>query len=215
MGLASSTIDKPTYYLPHQPVFKTDSTTTKMRVVFGGSATSKSGLSLNVIMLRGPKMQPNILNILVRFRLHRVGLTADVEKMFRQVLISEEDCDLQRIVYRLQPEEPIRHYKLKTVTYGTKPASFLATRCLHEIGELIENILVRRIICQDFYVNDVISWGDTDKECFDIHKQVHSILATAGFPLRKWGSSSSTLLNSFPHNQKDPNFMINLTKTEV
>jgi len=41
MELASPTIHKPTYYLPHHPVFKTDSTTTKMRVVFDGSATSK------------------------------------------------------------------------------------------------------------------------------------------------------------------------------
>lgn len=64
MELASPTIDKPTYYLSHHPVFKTDSTTTKMRVVFDGSATSKSGLSLNDIMLRGPKMQRDIFNIL-------------------------------------------------------------------------------------------------------------------------------------------------------
>ena len=94
MELASSTVDKPTYYLPHHPVFKTDSTTTKMRVVFDGSVTSKSGLSLNDIMLKGPKMQPDIFNILLRFHLHRVALTADVEKMYRQVLVSEDDCDL-------------------------------------------------------------------------------------------------------------------------
>jgi len=81
MELTSPTSHKPTYYLPHHPVFKTDSTTTKMRVVFDGSATSKSGLSLNNIMLRGPKMQPDIFNILLRFRLHRIALTADVEKM--------------------------------------------------------------------------------------------------------------------------------------
>jgi len=62
-------------------MFKTDSTTTKMRVVFDGSATTKSGLSLNNIMLRGPKMQPDIFNILLRFRLHPVALTVDVEKM--------------------------------------------------------------------------------------------------------------------------------------
>jgi len=55
----------------------------------------------------------------------------------------------------------------------------------------------------------------TDEECLDIHKQVHSILGTAGFPLRKWCSSSSTLLNSLPHNQKDPNFMVNIIETEV
>eukprot|EP00102_Acyrthosiphon_pisum_P011959 XP_008180913.1 PREDICTED: uncharacterized protein LOC103308739 [Acyrthosiphon pisum] len=154
MELASPIIDKPTFYLPHHPVFKSDSTTTKMRVVFDGSATTRSGLSLNNIMLRGPKMQPDIFNILLRFRLHPVALTADVEKMYRQVLVAEEDC---------------------------------------------------RVICQDFYVDDLISGGNTDQECYDIHKQVHSILGTAGFPLRKWCSSSVTLFNSLPHTHNVPN----------
>ncbi|XP_022180294.1 uncharacterized protein LOC111040631 [Myzus persicae] len=215
MELASPIIDKPTFYLPHHPVFKSDSTTTKMRVVFDGSATTRSGLSLNNIMLRGPKMQPDIFNILLRFRLHPVALTADVEKMYRQVLVAEEDCELQRIVYRSQPGEPLRHYKLKTVTYGTKSASFLATRCLHELGAPIKTTPIGRVICQDFYVDDLISGGNTDQECYDIHKQVHSILGNAGFPLRKWCSSSVTLFNSLPHTQNDPNFMVNLTETEV
>lgn len=112
MELASPIIDKSTYYLTHHPVFKSDSTTTKLRVVFDGSATTKSGLSLNNIILRGPKMQPDIFNTLLRFSLDPVTLTADVEKMYRYVLVAEEDCELQRIVYLSQSDEPLRYYKL-------------------------------------------------------------------------------------------------------
>ncbi|KAK9685069.1 hypothetical protein QE152_g38316 [Popillia japonica] len=36
------------YHLPHHPVVKTDSLTTKLRVVFDGSARPSNGLSLNV-----------------------------------------------------------------------------------------------------------------------------------------------------------------------
>ncbi|XP_058128518.1 uncharacterized protein LOC131292798, partial [Anopheles ziemanni] len=35
------------YYMPHHPVFKADSSTTKCRVVFDASAKSSSGISLN------------------------------------------------------------------------------------------------------------------------------------------------------------------------
>jgi len=86
--------------------------------------------------------------------------------MYRQVLVDPEDCELQWIVYRSQPHEPLRHYKLRTVTYGTKSASFLATRCLHELGTHIRTTPIGRIISQDFYVDDLISGEGSDEECF-------------------------------------------------
>lgn len=42
----------PMYYLAHQA----DSSTTKMRVVFDGSAAASFGLSLSEILLKGPKV---------------------------------------------------------------------------------------------------------------------------------------------------------------
>lgn len=44
----------PTYYLLHYSVIKSDSVTTKLPVVFNGSATARSGLSLNEILACGP-----------------------------------------------------------------------------------------------------------------------------------------------------------------
>jgi hypothetical protein len=42
------------YYLPHHPVFKSSSTTTKTRVVFDGGAKTSTRLSLNDILQVGP-----------------------------------------------------------------------------------------------------------------------------------------------------------------
>lgn len=69
------------YYLPHHAVLKESSITTKLRVVFDGSASSSSGLSLNDILYRGPKVQPDLVDILLRFRMHSVVITADIAKM--------------------------------------------------------------------------------------------------------------------------------------
>ncbi|KAF0700789.1 DUF1758 domain-containing protein, partial [Aphis craccivora] len=60
--------NKCAYYLPHHTVMKKSSITNKLRVVFDGSAPSSSGLSLNDILYRGPKVQPDLLDILLRFR---------------------------------------------------------------------------------------------------------------------------------------------------
>ena len=48
--------DSDVYYIPHHCVFK-DSTTTKLRVVFDGSAKTSNGLSLNKSLMVGPVVQ--------------------------------------------------------------------------------------------------------------------------------------------------------------
>ncbi|CAG9839230.1 unnamed protein product [Diabrotica balteata] len=49
--------ETPNYYLPHHGVLKETSLTTKLRVVFDGSARTDSGLSLNDVLMVGPKLQ--------------------------------------------------------------------------------------------------------------------------------------------------------------
>ncbi|XP_030746816.1 uncharacterized protein LOC115875488 [Sitophilus oryzae] len=91
------------YYLPHHAVIKKTSLTTKLRVVFDASAPTNTGVSLNNQLMVGPKLQDDIFDILVRLRKYAVIITADVEKMFRQVWVAEEDQDLQRILWRFNP----------------------------------------------------------------------------------------------------------------
>ena len=67
------------YCLPHHCVFK-DSTTTKLRVVFDGSSKSLNGNSLNDCLLLGPRLQDDLFDILIRFRLDQFALSADVAK---------------------------------------------------------------------------------------------------------------------------------------
>ena len=54
--------------------------------------------------------------------------------MYRQIIVNPKDSNLQRIVWRDGPRKELRHYALRTVTYGTASASFLATRCLAQIA---------------------------------------------------------------------------------
>ena len=72
------------FYLPLHHVTK-ESTTTNLRVVFDASAKSSSGLSLNDILFVGSAFHDNLFSILLRFRMHRTALSADITKMFRQV----------------------------------------------------------------------------------------------------------------------------------
>ena len=61
----------PVHYLPHLPVVRTDRTTTKIRVVYDGSAkTSDSVLSLNDCLHKGPNLIPKLFEALIGFRNH-------------------------------------------------------------------------------------------------------------------------------------------------
>ncbi|CAI6358572.1 unnamed protein product [Macrosiphum euphorbiae] len=98
-------IAKPSFYLPHHAVLKGSSLTTKLRVVFDASATSSSGLSLNNMLKCGPTVQEDVFGILTRFRKKQYAVISDVEKMFCQVRGSEDDWNLQRILWRQNPKE--------------------------------------------------------------------------------------------------------------
>ncbi|XP_055943547.1 uncharacterized protein LOC129974765 [Argiope bruennichi] len=88
MEKANNDLCEGSYYLPHHGVYKPENSTTKLRVVFNASAPSTSGQSLNDLLLAGA-VKENIFEIMSRFRTYKYAFTADIKKMYRQILIDE------------------------------------------------------------------------------------------------------------------------------
>ncbi|GBM42479.1 hypothetical protein AVEN_79999-1 [Araneus ventricosus] len=107
------------YYMPHHGVFKPDSTSTKLRVIFNASSPTTTGKRLNDVLLSGEIIE-DIFNIMLRFRKQQIVLIADIRQMFRQILIDPSQRDLLRILWKTKEEEEPVGYGLKPVTYGTK-----------------------------------------------------------------------------------------------
>ncbi|XP_025833280.1 uncharacterized protein LOC112905329 [Agrilus planipennis] len=151
------------YYLPHHAVVKETSTTTKVRVVFDGSLKSDTGLSLNDTLMVGPTIQDDVFSLIVRFRTHKYVLTADIEKMFRQINVHENDTNYQKILWRNSPDEPVQTFKLNTVTYGTASAPFLAVRCLKQLAvdESTKFPSASLVLANDCYVDDLLTGTST------------------------------------------------------
>lgn len=85
--------DHDVYYMPHHAVIRSDSTTTKVRVVLDASSHRPGATSLNDHVEKGPKLVADLVKLLIRFRLYRVAMTADIEKAFLQISVREEDRD--------------------------------------------------------------------------------------------------------------------------
>lgn len=194
--IKSCNINFNNYFIPHHGILRENSTTTKLRVVFNASCPSTSNISFNDIQMVGPTVQDDLLSILLRFRQHKYILSADVEKMYRQIMVHPSDRCLQQILWRRSTREPIQAYELNTVTYGTASAPFLATRCLRQLGLECKDEKIAEIINRDFYVDDLLTGTDDFDEAVSIRDEVTKTLASACMPLRKWKSNEPKLLVS-------------------
>ncbi|GFT48761.1 integrase catalytic domain-containing protein [Trichonephila clavipes] len=84
------------HYLPHRPVIKLDSATTKIRPVFDASAREKGKPSLNDCLYKGVNLIELIPDILDRFRIYPVEIVADIEKAFLMLSVAPKDRDYLR-----------------------------------------------------------------------------------------------------------------------
>ena len=123
-------LNKENYYMPMHAVRKDSSTTTKLRVVFDASAKTDSGSSLNDQFLVGPTVHASLIDVLIRFRRHKVAMTTDVGKMYRAVLLSEDQRDLHRFLWREDRTKPMRDYRMTRLRFGVCASSFAANKAL-------------------------------------------------------------------------------------
>lgn len=200
---SSIAIPKFAYFLCHHPVFKPNSESTALRVVFDGSAPSSSGVSLNDILMVGPNVQDSLFSILVRARQYKYILTGDIEKMYRQILVHDDDRKLQLILWREDESQPIKTLQLNTLTYGTASASYLSTRCLQQVGEELDDELIKTIIKHDFYVDDLITGSNDERELSVIQTSISKALKSSGFNLRKFKTNSTKLFQNTNLNTKE------------
>ncbi|XP_031349442.1 uncharacterized protein LOC116175453 [Photinus pyralis] len=196
------------FYLPHHAVVNENKVTTKLRVVFDGSAKTNTGLSLNTLLHVGPSLQQELFLILVRFRTYQYVVSADISKMYRQIEIHPDDRKYQQILWREDCNNSLQTYQLNTVTYGTTSAPYLAIRCLKQLGlEATEMPCAQRAILEDFYVDDLLTGADTIEEMLQLRNEIDRILRNGCFHLAKWASNDKRLIPEFQMNESnDVNF---------
>ncbi|GFW00452.1 DUF1758 domain-containing protein [Trichonephila clavipes] len=191
------------YYLPHHAVLR-DSSTTKLRLSSMYQPNQHIRVfSLNDILMVGPRVQRDVYPILLSFRTFQIAVCADLEKMFRQIRISSEDTNWQRILWRDNPKETVKEYRLTTVTYGTSCAPYLSTRTLTQLAfdERERYPLASFATLHHFYVDDLLSGAATEKEAVELVWQLKEMMKKGGFNLRKWQSNSETVIKEVAENK--------------
>ncbi|GFY16177.1 DUF1758 domain-containing protein [Trichonephila clavipes] len=81
---------KPMYYLPHQAIKKEGRVTNSTCMVFDAASHQANELSLNDCLWPGPNLNPNLLDVLIHFRLNRVAISSDIRQAFLQIRLADK-----------------------------------------------------------------------------------------------------------------------------
>lgn len=194
-------------YLPHLGVLKPDSRTTKLRTVVNASSKTSTGVSLNDILYEGPNIYNDVLDILLRFRMYKYAFTCDIVKMFRTIFVSKEQRPLLRILWRDSEHEPLKCIQLKTVTYGTKCAPYLACRTLRHLAKIYEQDfpVAAEVVKSECYMDDFLCGGSTIENTQNTCRQLVQLLEKGHFKLHKWATNEPKVLEFVQSEQTQTN----------
>ncbi|KAG5895785.1 hypothetical protein JTB14_001632 [Gonioctena quinquepunctata] len=193
------------YFMPHRPVYREDKTTTKLRVVFDASAHAPGFASLNELLNPGENLMPDIVTILMNFRVGNVAVISDIEKAFLQIVLAECDRDSHSFLWYSSKLADVKNlpnltrFRMTRVTFGvTSSPFFLAAVIKHHLSIQPEKYKVTcETLDNSFYVDDLVVALKTPNEAEQIYKESTQIMLGAAMKLRKWCSNDEILRNMF------------------
>ena len=162
--------------LPHHCVIRQDKQTTKLRIVYDGSAKMKTdSISLNDCLETGPNLIPKLFDVLITFQWHLVAVTADIEKAFPMIGIRPSDRDMLCFLWLKNPcnvKSDALELRLARLLFGLCPSpAILGSVISHHLDKYWSNHPeIIPSIKKLFYVDDLISGGNTVEEALRIYE---------------------------------------------
>ena len=183
--------ESPICYLPNLIVTYPDKPG-KYRICQDGAATIQ-GHSLNKYLCSGPDLFNNLIAILLRFRRHKVIVSADIKNFFYQIEMDPLDTPCVRYLWWESKKMEVLKYLEGTVhlfglASSPSVAAFVLQWHLCKIKDQIDlQVFIEALI--NFYVDDFLSGGGSVEEVKRMKDQLTNALKSAGFELTKWRSN--------------------------
>ena len=193
------------HFLPWRGIMKTDSATTKLRIVMDASAkTSASEVCLNQCLYQGPNLILNLAKCLLRFMVNRYRCVADIEKAFLRILIALEDRDVLRFFWPTDPCNPkskLIEYRWKAVLFGSISSPFILASVLKKlITDASATTYTKEALLNGIYVDNLFHSDNSENRLVDFFNESRCIMAKGNFNLREWGSNSSKVRKAAKEN---------------
>lgn len=151
----------------------------------------------------GPTIHPPLVDVLLRFRMHRVALTTVVcTGLYSWMRVTRTSIDSSGD--RITPKS-LRDYRMTRVTFGVSASSYAANMAVKQNATdlALEYPLAAKAASESFYVDDGLAGGDTVEEAITLQYQLQELFGRGGFLLRKWSCSNPAVLKHLPDELKD------------
>ena len=190
------------WYLPHHPVLNPNKPGKVRRVC--NAASKYKEVCLNDKLLAGPDLLHGLIGTIFRFREGPIALTADIESMFLQVQVPEQDRNCLRFLWRPRTNEPVQIYKYQRHVFGAKSSPTCANYALQRVGldNEKEYPIAAKAIQNNFYMDDFIKSVETPEEAIKVFNQLQPLLSQHGFELKKWISNNDAVTEAIPEDLK-------------
>ena len=177
-------------------LFLKNSESTSCRVVFDGSSHGLNEYSLNDCLDVCGNLNPDIFPLLLKFRKHRYGITADCSKAFLRILLKPEEHKYCRYLWinqeDLDKENPrVVQYAMQVVLFGLRPSTYILASVIHKHLESWRETYpeVVDLMINSFYVDD-LCFSISDKDfAMKFVKISREIMREGGMELCKFKSN--------------------------
>ena len=144
------------WYFPHHPVLNPIKPGKVHRVLNGASKCH--GASLNKSLLVGPDLLQNLIFVRLRFRLHKYAVSADIEGMFLQVGVREEDQASLRFLWREDPTSSVVVHQYTRHIFRARDSLTCANLALQKTASdnQAEYPEAASAVVQKFYMDDYL-----------------------------------------------------------
>ena len=204
-GIVERVQDKPAakeFYIPHKAVVRDAAESTKLRIVYDASARPNgSSPSLNECLEPGPPLQNKLWSVIVRNRFHPVALAGDLKQAFLQIRIRETDRDVMRFHWLKDlVSKEVETLRFTRALFGLAVSPFLLGGVIDQHLQSLEAKYPEGVdeIRKSFYVDDLISGGETITKAQHLKGSARSIFGEAKFELHKWHSNVPALESEEP-----------------
>ena len=195
------------HYIPHHEIVTPEKTTTKIRIVFYASAKTRKGShSLNESLHRGPIILEDLGGLLMRFRLNKVALVADIEKAFLQVGLQPEDRDVTRFFWLKDATKPTLENNVQVLRFARVPFGMISSPFL--LAATVKCHLnragtpVAKKISDNMYVDNIITRVATTKQADEFYKEAKPLFQSSSLNLREWASNSKEFIQNIPESDR-------------
>lgn len=144
----------------------------------GSAKPPERTFSLNDCLQTEENFTPQLFNMLIKFRRHKIGLTADIEKAFLMVGINQTDRDILRFLWLKDPDDrnsEIVHLRFTRLVFRLRPspAMFAATIRHHFDGKVSEEIRPDfiQLLKNSLYVDDLVTGEANENKALELYSR--------------------------------------------